>query len=76
MVDDMENNSGMSVLKNTVTMMKDIRKEIVCEGVETEEQLKCLTGLGVDFIQGYFFSKPLPEKKFVAFIKEHNGVTV
>ena len=76
MVDDMENNSGMSVLKNTVTMMKDIRKEIVCEGVETEEQLKCLTGLGVDFIQGYFFSKPLPEKKFVAFIKEHNEVTV
>lgn len=76
MVDDMENNSGMSVLKNTVTMMKDIRKEIVCEGVETEEQLKCLAGLGVDFIQGYFFSKPLPEKTFVSFIQEHNGVSV
>ncbi|MBQ3841945.1 MAG: EAL domain-containing protein [Ruminiclostridium sp.] len=76
MVDDMENSSGMSVMKNTVTMMKDIRKEIVCEGVETEAQLECLSGLGVDFIQGYFFSKPLPESSFIAFIKEHNIVQV
>ena len=72
MVDDMESSSGMSVMRNTVTMMKDIRKEIVCEGVETAEQLECLSGLGVDFIQGYFFSKPLPEKKFIAFIQERN----
>ena len=74
MVDDMENKAGMSVLRNTVTMMKDINKEIVCEGVETAEQLECLTGLGVDFIQGYYFSKPLPEKQFVSFIKEKNDV--
>ena len=72
MVDDMENKAGMTVLRNTVTMMKDIRKEIVCEGVESAEQLKRLTELGVDFIQGYYFSKPLPEDKFVSFIQEHN----
>ena len=76
MVDDMESSSGMSVMKNTVTMMKDIRKEIVCEGVETEEQLECLSGLGVDFIRGYFFSKPLPEKAFIAFIEKNNCVNV
>lgn len=72
LVDDMENKSGMSVIQNTVTMMKDIRKEIVAEGVETEEQLSFLSGLGVDFIQGYYFSKPLPEKDFVEFIKQRN----
>ena len=72
MVDDMENKAGMTVLRNTVTMMKDIRKEIVCEGVERAEQLESLTELGVDFIQGYYFSKPLPEANFISFIKEHN----
>lgn len=74
MVDDMESRSGMSVMKNTVSMMKAISKEIVCEGVETAEQLECLEKLGVDFIQGYYFSKPLPANKFISFIKENNNV--
>ncbi len=74
MVDDMVNKAGMSVLSNTVSMMKDIDKEIVCEGVETKEQLDTLTSLGVDFIQGYYFSKPLPAEKFVEFIRERNHV--
>lgn len=73
LVDDMASKSGMSVLENTVRMMKEIRKEIVCEGVETAEQLELLTGLGVDFIQGYYFSKPLPADQFVRFIMEKNG---
>ena len=72
MVDDMASSAGMTVLRNTVTMMKDIRKEIVCEGIESADQLEKLTELGVDFIQGYYFSKPLPEDKFVSFIQEHN----
>ncbi|MBQ9483895.1 MAG: EAL domain-containing protein [Ruminiclostridium sp.] len=74
MVDDMENKSGMSVLSNTVSMMKDIDKEIVCEGVETKEQLDTLVSLGVDFIQGYYFSKPLSAKQFISFIRERNNV--
>ena len=74
LVDDMARADGLSVLENTVTMMKDIRKEIVCEGVETSEQLAALEKMDVDFIQGFFFSKPLPEESFVAFVKEHNAV--
>jgi EAL domain-containing protein (putative c-di-GMP-specific phosphodiesterase class I) len=74
LVDDIRNRAGLSVMQNTVCMLKDIHKEIVCEGVETAEQLNQLSSLGVDFIQGYYFSKPLPEDKFVSFIKEHNPV--
>lgn len=33
---------------------------VVAEGVETAHQLKCLEQIGVDAIQGYFFSPPLP----------------
>lgn len=75
LVDDMESPDGLSIMRNTVKMMRDIDKELVAEGVETQENFRCLEELGCNFIQGYYFSKPLPEKEFVEFIKKHNKVT-
>ncbi|MCH5342549.1 MAG: EAL domain-containing protein [Acetatifactor sp.] len=55
-------------LKNTVKMLKDMNMEIVIEGVETQEMLDKFTDLQCDFVQGYFFSKPIPQNDFVEFI--------
>ena len=41
---------------------------VIAEGVETEKQLHVLKGLGCDFVQGYFFSKPVPAEEFEPFI--------
>ena len=41
---------------------------VIAEGVETQEQLHTLKELGCDYVQGYFFSKPVPSKDFEAFI--------
>lgn len=60
------------VIKNTVKMLKDMNMEIVVEGVETQETLDEFSRLQSDFIQGYFFSKPIPKKEFVAFIADAN----
>lgn len=38
--------------------------QIVCEGVETEDQRDFVSGLGCDIIQGYLYSVPLPVKEF------------
>ena len=57
------------VLKNTVAMLKDMEMEIVVEGIETQEMLDFFTELQCDFIQGYFFSKPLPKPEFINFLK-------
>jgi EAL domain-containing protein (putative c-di-GMP-specific phosphodiesterase class I) len=46
--------------------------KIVSEGVETKNQLDALANLGVDYIQGFYFSKPLPIDEFVKFINEKN----
>ena len=43
---------------------------VISEGVETEAEVKLLSDYGVDMIQGFYFSKPLPLPEFLAFIKK------
>ena len=63
------------VIKHTVAMLKSIGVKIVVEGVETVECFEAFEKLGVDYIQGYYFSKPLPESEFVEFMmKKGSGV--
>lgn len=52
-----------------INMAKVLDVQVVAEGVETRAQLAVLSELGCDFIQGYFFSKPLRAEDFVSFIK-------
>ncbi|MCF0117063.1 MAG: EAL domain-containing protein [Bacilli bacterium] len=47
------------LFKNVVKIIKDLKLECICEGVEREEQVKMLNTLGVTHHQGYFYSKPL-----------------
>ena len=61
----MENERAMCALRYTVAMMQDLNKHIVAEGVETREQLDILEDLGCHYLQGYYFSKPVPEQEFL-----------
>ena len=72
LADKVKDSRTKIVLKNTIRMLKEIGMEIVVEGVETLEALQQFTQLECDFIQGFYFSKPLPEQKFVKFIQENN----
>lgn len=58
------------LLKNTICMLKELGMEIVVEGVETQEILNQFINFKCDFVQGYYFSRPLPEKEFVEFIRK------
>lgn len=71
-VDESNNPKMWIVLKNTVKMLKDMDMEIVVEGIETEEMLEAFSELECDFIQGYFFSKPIPRNDFVEFVRSAN----
>ncbi|MDE6421733.1 MAG: EAL domain-containing protein, partial [Lachnospiraceae bacterium] len=75
-VDEKNNPKMWIVIKNTVKMLKDMDMEVVVEGVETQEALDEFAGLQCDFIQGYFFSKPIPKKDFVTFIANANKEAV
>lgn len=58
------------ILENMINMILKLGKKIVVEGVETKEQFEYLKKMGVTYIQGYYFSKPLPEEKYMEFINE------
>lgn len=60
------------MLVHITRMISEAGGKIVSEGVETADQLELMKGMGVDFIQGYYFSKPLPAEDFVAFLREKN----
>ena len=57
-------------LKGTIRMLKDMDMEIVVEGIETEQMVETFSNLNCDFIQGYYYSKPIPQNDFVRFIEE------
>lgn len=58
-----------TILASTVDLAKNLNLTTVAEGVETEEDFKIIHSLGVDLVQGYYFSKPLFPDDLLAFIK-------
>ncbi|WP_367179826.1 EAL domain-containing protein [uncultured Paraglaciecola sp.] len=54
------------LVKAIVSMAQALECKIVVEGVETTEELDCLTNMGIDVLQGYLFGKPMPCEKLVA----------
>ncbi len=67
-----EDNEKLSiVLENTVKMIKDMEMEIVAEGIETEQVLERFADMQCEYIQGYYFSKPIPKNDFIVFITKH-----
>ena len=67
----MENKEAFVILRHTVEMLKSLSKKIVVEGVETEKMAKLLIDMGCDYLQGYYYSKPVPAEDYVSFLEKH-----
>ena len=72
LVDDMFSEDGKVIIENTVHMMQGIHKKLVVEGVETKEAVDALSSLDCDYIQGYYYSRPLSAGDFVRFMQARN----
>lgn len=74
-VDEIDNPQMWIVIQDTIAMLREMGKEVLVEGVETEEVANKLTAIktdllqGCELIQGFYFCKPLPEEEFVEFIR-------
>lgn len=73
-VDEQDNPKMWIVLQNTIKMLKDMNMEIVVEGIETQNMVNRFAALNCDFIQGYYYSKPIPREDFVSFIRSAHNI--
>lgn len=60
-----------TMMQMHISTLKNLGRTILIEGVETEEQAMLATLMGCDYIQGYYYSKPLSQPDFVAFLRKH-----
>ena len=61
------------ILRNTIETFKDIGFKVLAEGAESEEMANALIEMGIDHIQGYYYSKPLSRANTVALLKKQRG---
>lgn len=69
MSNEKRNERGSTILSSVVGMSAKLNMTIIAEGVETELQADFLRDIGCEIIQGYFYSKPIPEAEFLEKIK-------
>ena len=58
------NQKGLDIMSGLVDIFNKINLEVICEGVETEEEEKTIQQCGCDYVQGYYHDRPLPISEF------------
>ncbi|MCP1144318.1 EAL domain-containing protein [Lysinibacillus endophyticus] len=66
-----------AVVDAIIQMAHRLKMEVIAEGVESIQQINILRDMGCDYIQGYFYSKPIPMDELIEFLQlweyEHQG---
>ena len=60
------------VVKAVVDMAHGLNLKLVAEGIEKIEELTAMNKEGIDYIQGYYYSRPIPVNEFISFMRQHN----
>lgn len=64
---------GQALLNGMVALAHSMDIQVVCEGVETPQQNKAVCSSQCDFIQGFYYSTPIPQEKAEAFMATYNA---
>ncbi|SHJ84215.1 putative bifunctional diguanylate cyclase/phosphodiesterase [Tepidibacter formicigenes] len=67
------NSDNESIIKAIIMLAKNLKLNVIAEGVETKEQLSFLRDEECNESQGYLFSKPVPSKDFEKLLVRHNA---
>ena len=68
-----ETEEGRIVFSRLAEAVHNIDRKIVSEGVETKEQADFVKSLGIEYIQGFYYAKPMPKEAYLEFLRAHNG---
>lgn len=61
---------GGNILTAILKMAESLKMQTIAEGVETKEQVEFLKGIGCKYVQGFYYSKPLPVEDFEKLISD------
>ena len=70
------NEQARTIMIACIKMFHTLGISIVAEGVETAEQAEVLATNGVEFLQGYHYSKPVKDDKFLEFVQDFNKTRI
>lgn len=66
-----QDTDSLAIVKTIIELAKNINAKLIAEGVETKDQAKLLGKLNCDYLQGYYFARPMPAEELVGWLKEH-----
>lgn len=73
-MDDLDKGGKSAIiLESVVQMAGRMKLRVVAEGVETERDLAFLRKMGCDYIQGFYFYRPMPEREFLGLLDQMDG---
>ncbi|MEN9358180.1 MAG: hypothetical protein RL695_2351, partial [Pseudomonadota bacterium] len=67
--------NDVSITRAIITLAHSFNLQVVAEGVETEGQLNLLIANQCDIIQGYYFSRPLPDHEITAMLRDGRSLS-
>lgn len=72
-MDILDANTPISIVDSIIQLGRNLKMDIIAEGVETNDQCTYLSRHGCHSFQGYLFSRPLTEENFLKFIRSHSA---
>ncbi len=70
--DIVSDSQSKSIVKAITTLAQEMNMKVIAEGVENIETSQYLKGIDCDYVQGFYYSKPLSYEDFIAFADNHN----
>ena len=64
--------SSSNILLHLIHHFNNSGKQVVAEGIETEEMRDALVRMGCSYLQGFYYSPPLPQAAFLRYVEEQN----
>lgn len=68
------NNKNYKIIKSIITLCQEMNLECVVEGVECEEEVFLLSNMGIHFMQGYYYSRPMSSENVINYISKYENL--
>ena len=73
-IDIEKDTASYKIVKSLLALSRDMYLDCIIEGVETAAELSVLQQLGAQLVQGYYYSKPIPESQIADYFQEKSSI--